>query len=127
MLDGCSWQTGQRILQVDISLQFKIPSQSDIMFINPSGDWLLRFLYRTLSMTSGVAGMMPIDCERIENIDLSTVVGGHSEYPQKMPELLKFVGITTKNALSLDAEGGLKKSNSEMPYTEKVWTQITLV
>lgn len=94
-----------------------------IIFIR-SGDWLLGFLYRTLSMTSGVAGLTPINCKRIVNIDLSSIVGGHSEYPEKLAQLLSFVGLNTKEIHILDTESGMKKSNSEMPYTEKVCIKI---
>ncbi|XP_012256500.2 transmembrane and coiled-coil domain-containing protein 4-like isoform X2 [Athalia rosae] len=95
-------------------------------FINGycSEDWLLRFLYRTLSMSSGVAGLMPIKCKKIMNIDLSSIVGGHSEYSDKLSELLAFVGLNTKNSQVFDTESGLKKSNSEMPYMEKVQSNL---
>lgn len=41
-------------------------------------DWLLKFLYRTLSMASDVAGLQPIDVQdrRMCNIDLSDIVSG---------------------------------------------------
>lgn len=41
-------------------------------------DWLLKFLYRSLSIFSDVAGLQPIDFEdrRMYNIDLSEIVGG---------------------------------------------------
>lgn len=41
-------------------------------------DWLLKFLYRTLSMSSDVAGLQPIDVQdrRMYNIDLSDIVSG---------------------------------------------------
>lgn len=43
-------------------------------------DWLLKFLYRTLSMqANGVAGLQAIqlDSDRIENIDLTNIVSGN--------------------------------------------------
>ncbi|KAI5755000.1 hypothetical protein M8J77_013236 [Diaphorina citri] len=63
-------------------------------------DWLLRFLYRTLSMPSGgVAGLQEIQLEdrRMCNVDLTDIVLGHSEYPEKMTQILEKVGIKTVN------------------------------
>ncbi|XP_050533763.1 transmembrane and coiled-coil domain-containing protein 4-like [Daktulosphaira vitifoliae] len=57
-------------------------------------DWLLKFLYRTLSMhTNGVAGLQNIELENIENIDLTDIVSGHFDYPQKMTEILMHIGV----------------------------------
>lgn len=57
-------------------------------------DWLLRFLYRTLSMHT-VAGLQPIESSNpnLINIDLSHLVSGHGEYPDKMNLVLKELGI----------------------------------
>ncbi|XP_043280497.1 transmembrane and coiled-coil domain-containing protein 4-like isoform X2 [Venturia canescens] len=79
------------------------------------GDWLLRFLYRTLSMTTGVAGLMPLSCKRVRNVDLSGIISGHTEYPEKLQEILKFVGVKTRETETLDADGVLKKSCSGVP------------
>ncbi|XP_014260826.1 transmembrane and coiled-coil domain-containing protein 4-like isoform X2 [Cimex lectularius] len=59
-------------------------------------DWLLRFLYRTLSMPrGGVAGLQPIAIEsrRIVNHDLSHIVSGHGDYPDNMHKILKHIGV----------------------------------
>uniref|UniRef100_A0A8D8ZQY6 Transmembrane and coiled-coil domain-containing protein 4 n=1 Tax=Cacopsylla melanoneura TaxID=428564 RepID=A0A8D8ZQY6_9HEMI len=64
-------------------------------------DWLLKFLYRTLSMPSGgVAGLqkIPLEDRRMCNVDLTDIVLGHSEYPQKMTQILDKVGIKTIKA-----------------------------
>lgn len=61
------------------------------------GDWLLKFLYRTLSIAvHGVAGLQPIELNdrRMQNVDLTDLVLGHSEYPEKMHEILLRVGVT---------------------------------
>nr|CAD7433650.1 unnamed protein product [Timema monikensis] len=49
-----------------------------------SGDWLLKFLYRTLSVASNVAGLQPIQCKnrRMCNVDLSELVGGQKHQSQ---------------------------------------------
>lgn len=77
------------------------------------GDWLLRFLYRTLSMTTGVAGLMPIDSVRVTNIDVSSIISGHTEYSDKLVEVIQFVGLKTRATEALDDEGVLKKSTSD--------------
>ncbi|VVC24619.1 Protein of unknown function DUF726,Alpha/Beta hydrolase fold [Cinara cedri] len=65
-------------------------------------DWLLKFLYRTLSMQAhGVAGLEAIKSEgdRIENIDLTNIVSGHSDYPQKLTEILMYIGVNVDNSI----------------------------
>ncbi|XP_060871596.1 transmembrane and coiled-coil domain-containing protein 4-like [Metopolophium dirhodum] len=59
-------------------------------------DWFLKFLYRTLSMhANGVAGLQAVQSvsDRIENIDLTDIVSGHFEYPQKLTEILMYIGV----------------------------------
>ena len=80
-------------------------------------DWLLKFLYRTLSMTTGVAGLLPVECGRVKNVDLSSIVTGHREYSEKLTELLQFVGVRTKDSSTVD-DNWMKKSASAMPCTE---------
>lgn len=61
-----------------------------------SGDWLLRFLYRTLSIAvDGVAGLQEIDLRdrRMVNIDLTEMVSRHSDYPERMDAILSKIGI----------------------------------
>ncbi|XP_063216964.1 transmembrane and coiled-coil domain-containing protein 4-like isoform X2 [Bacillus rossius redtenbacheri] len=89
-------------------------------------DWLLRFLYRTLSVTSEVAGLQPVQStnRRLVNVDLSDVVSGHSEYPEKIDSVLKVVGVRTRDDLQ-DLESKLKKSNSDLPASVKA--KISLV
>lgn len=66
-------------------------------------------------MATGVAGLMPVDCKKVTNIDLGSIVTGHTEYYQNLTEILKFVGVKTKESYAFDAEGYLKKSISEIP------------
>ncbi|XP_008560315.1 transmembrane and coiled-coil domain-containing protein 4 [Microplitis demolitor] len=81
-----------------------------------SADWLLRFLYRTLSMSTGVAGLAAIKCPRVTNVDLSGLISGHTEYSDKLVEIMDFVGVRIRSTDVLDDEGVLKKSTSD--YTE---------
>jgi hypothetical protein len=54
-------------------------------------DWVLRFLYRSTSMTTDeIAGLNPIEAVLgIENVNMSNLVKGHFEYAEKMPEMLQ--------------------------------------
>ena len=54
-------------------------------------DWVLKFVYRTATVTTSVAGLMPIQCDGIENINLSNCIGGHSEYYQKTPKIINYL------------------------------------
>ena len=47
-----------------------------LCFIFDSGDWLLKFLYRTASVQYSIAGLAPVQWKdrRMHNIDLSDVV-----------------------------------------------------
>ena len=58
-------------------------------------DWVLKFLYRTSSPTaSEIAGLGPIeDAPTIENVDLSELVLGHSDYQTKVAEIMGFVNL----------------------------------
>ncbi|XP_011301607.1 transmembrane and coiled-coil domain-containing protein 4-like isoform X2 [Fopius arisanus] len=76
-------------------------------------DWLLRFLYRTFSMTTAVAGLMPLNHSGIENIDLGAVVGGHMEYSEKLEDILRLVGVKLRPGEILDDYGLLRNSTSE--------------
>ncbi|XP_066994229.2 transmembrane and coiled-coil domain-containing protein 4 [Anabrus simplex] len=79
-------------------------------------DWLLKFLYRTLSISNDVAGLQPIECKnrRMCNINLSEIVSGHSEYPDKIGAILKIIGVRThEDATELEAK--LTKSSSDLP------------
>jgi len=84
-------------------------------------DWLLKFLYRTLSMASDVAGLQPIDVQdrRMCNIDLSDIVSGHGEYPEKIDAILKAVGVRTWDDVKY-LESKLKKSSSDIPGNEQM-------
>ncbi|XP_025195594.1 transmembrane and coiled-coil domain-containing protein 4-like isoform X2 [Melanaphis sacchari] len=68
-------------------------------------DWFLKFLYRTLSMhANGVAGLQAIQSvnDRIENIDLTDIVSGHFEYPQKLTEILMYIGVNVDKSAKLE-------------------------
>lgn len=59
-------------------------------------DWILGYLFRaTGGGLSTVAGISPISSvPNIENTDCSELVDGHMSYRNKMPKLLKHIGIS---------------------------------
>ncbi|GFY45155.1 transmembrane and coiled-coil domain-containing protein 4 [Trichonephila inaurata madagascariensis] len=86
------------------------------------GDWLLKFLYRTSSVSMKIAGLQAIKWSdrRMCNVDLSSVVSGHMDYANKMDTILKAVGVRTTDEI-VD-EFKLRKSRSDMPKTQRVPT-----
>lgn len=58
-------------------------------------DWVLRFLYRTTSLTLGdIAGLNPIEhVHGIENVNMSNFVRGHLEYGDKVAEMVELLGL----------------------------------
>ncbi|KHJ99549.1 hypothetical protein OESDEN_00452 [Oesophagostomum dentatum] len=66
-------------------------------------DWLLRFLYRTMSVQFSIAGTAPVDGKnkKIFNYNLSHIVKGHLDYSRKLSEVLAAVGVSVKS-LSLN-------------------------
>ncbi|KAL3122362.1 hypothetical protein niasHT_004011 [Heterodera trifolii] len=63
---------------------------------SPSHDWLLRFLYRTMSVQFIIAGTGPVDNRterKIVNFNLSHIVKGHLDYAKKMTQVLEAVGV----------------------------------
>lgn len=99
-------------------------------------DWLLKFLYRTLSLPSGgVAGLQPINLKdrRMQNIDISHIVGGHSEYPDKINLILSEIGIKVtsadisekkiKRSTSLENIPAVAVTKYEETCLKKSWTE----
>ncbi|CAI2336669.1 unnamed protein product [Caenorhabditis sp. 36 PRJEB53466] len=59
-------------------------------------DWLLRFLYRTMSAQIRIAGTGPVNNKnnkKIYNYNLSHIVKGHMDYSKRLTEVLHAVGV----------------------------------
>ncbi|CAJ0581526.1 unnamed protein product, partial [Mesorhabditis spiculigera] len=97
-------------------------------------DWLLRFVYRTMSVQFGIAGTSPVTgaSKKIVNYNVSHIVKGHMDYSKKLTEVLKAVGVKV-SAHSPDSisslasmceeateasEGDTTVSNSHIPGPE---------
>lgn len=60
-----------------------------------SNDWVLRFLYRSTSLTVGdIAGLNAVEhVPGIDNVNMSKFINGHVEYAKKMPEMMRMFNI----------------------------------
>ncbi|CAD7701850.1 unnamed protein product [Ostreobium quekettii] len=57
-------------------------------------DWILGLVYRaSTGQLQKAAGLMPVEVAGVENVDLTSVVGGHTDYISKMSEVLKCVNF----------------------------------
>jgi len=63
-------------------------------FINcySTRDWLLGVLFWQ-GVSKPAAGLVPVDCPGVENINCSDIVSGHAEYVEKLDEILQLTGI----------------------------------
>lgn len=55
-------------------------------------DWLLSVLFWQ-GVSKPAAGLVPVDCPGVENINCSDIVSGHAEYVEKLDEILQLTGI----------------------------------
>ncbi|CAI5443794.1 unnamed protein product [Caenorhabditis angaria] len=61
-------------------------------------DWLLRFLYRTMSVQFRISGTGPVENQTNKKIyiyNLSHIVKGHMDYSSRLTEVLEAVGVKT--------------------------------
>ena len=57
-------------------------------------DWLLRFLFRTTRLHVGeVAGLVPWDVDGVESVDLTNLVSTHTEFRDKLDEIIDLLGL----------------------------------
>lgn len=63
-------------------------------FINcySTKDWLLGVLFWQ-GVSKPAAGLVPVDCPGVENVNCSDIVSGHAEYVEKLDEILQLTGI----------------------------------
>uniref|UniRef100_A0A183BMN7 DUF726 domain-containing protein n=1 Tax=Globodera pallida TaxID=36090 RepID=A0A183BMN7_GLOPA len=95
----------------------------DSLGIVQDTDWLLRFLYRAMSVQFIIAGTGPVDSRterKIVNFNLSHIVKGHLDYAKKMTQVLEAVGVrctplshASRADLSNDDEAPQAVANAE--------------
>uniref|UniRef100_A0AC35U7Z7 DUF726 domain-containing protein n=1 Tax=Rhabditophanes sp. KR3021 TaxID=114890 RepID=A0AC35U7Z7_9BILA len=61
-------------------------------------DWMLKFLYRTMSAQMSIAGIAPVKFKnsnrnKVANYNLSHIVKGHLDYAEKLEEILDALGV----------------------------------
>lgn len=56
-----------------------------------SNDWMLGVVYRASAMTTGAAGLRPIKCVGVENVDATLYVKGHTFYPKRLEDLFSLL------------------------------------
>lgn len=58
-------------------------------------DLVLSLVYRAsnLKVGVGVAGLAPVNASFVENVDVSSVVQGHTKYRHHVKEVLRLVGL----------------------------------
>ncbi|KAK8050978.1 hypothetical protein PG993_002363 [Apiospora rasikravindrae] len=65
-----------------------------IVNVYSTKDYLLGYLYRTSSLQLGVAGLQTVrDVQGVENVDVSDLVDGHTQYRFLIGSILQKVGI----------------------------------
>uniref|UniRef100_A0A0M3IIZ9 Transmembrane and coiled-coil domain-containing protein 4 n=1 Tax=Ascaris lumbricoides TaxID=6252 RepID=A0A0M3IIZ9_ASCLU len=92
-------------------------------------DWLLRFLYRTMSVQFTIAGTGPVETKnehKIVNFNLSHIVKGHLDYSRKLTEVLDAVGVkvtphSDESLINLAKyfEDGMPVGNRKSEQTER--------
>jgi len=64
-------------------------------------DWLMAFCYRYLEWGISVAGLSPVDCPGVENIDLANLgLQGHEDYPNHVQEILASIRLGDRTQLT---------------------------
>ena len=62
----------------------------DVINVYSSQDWTLRYLY-TAAMHESPIGLGPIECDRVKNYDVESVVGGHQDHRAKMKLVFELI------------------------------------
>jgi len=57
-------------------------------------DWLLGLAYRSHALSSAAAGLRPVPAEGVENVDASTIIRRHTQYPKELPALLRHISTS---------------------------------
>ena len=71
------------------------PVSGKVVNVFSTHDWVLSFLYKTSRVTKRVAGISAVnlDNRKMVNVDVSSIIKGHTDYPNKMGDILKIIGM----------------------------------
>ncbi|OZC11268.1 hypothetical protein X798_01684 [Onchocerca flexuosa] len=98
-----------------------------------NSDWLLRFIYRAMSVQFTIAGTGPVTCKmekKIVNFNLSHLIKGHLDYSRKLTEILEVVGVRVRprrdeSMLNMDKvarELNIGNSDFDVAEEEKIFS-----
>ncbi|KAK4953178.1 hypothetical protein LTR10_008884 [Elasticomyces elasticus] len=83
-------------------------------------DYILAFLYRSSSIQYGVAGLQAIEnVKGIENIDVSEMVSGHTQYRFLTGTILKKIGFEDVDGRELEREQAVRKEEEAKEEQER--------
>merc|ERR1711879_348909 len=82
-------------------------------------DWVLAFVHRIAGTARKVAGLGPVECIGVENVDLSDIVSGHLSYKSNFPKILDYLRVSDSNYVvpSLATEG---LNDGDIPVPEQL-------
>ncbi|KAF2086420.1 DUF726-domain-containing protein [Saccharata proteae CBS 121410] len=76
-----------------------------VVNVYSSNDYILGFLYRTSSVQLGVAGLQAVeDVPGVENLDVSSIVSGHTKYRWLVGNIMMKIGIEDLDDMELERE-----------------------
>ncbi|KAF1966228.1 DUF726-domain-containing protein [Bimuria novae-zelandiae CBS 107.79] len=80
-----------------------------------TNDYILAFLYRTSSVQLGVAGLQPVlGVHGVQNVDVSAMVNGHTQYRYLTGSILKKVGFEDIDVAEVEQEESEMRAVEEM-------------
>ena len=89
-----------------------------IINVYSTKDYLLGLLYRTSSLQYGVAGLQTIrDVHGVENVDVSDLVDGHTQYRFLVGSILQKVGLEGIDTIAVEDQ--MKRFKEEEQKAEK--------
>lgn len=85
-----------------------------------TNDYVLGFLYRSQSITLGVAGLQAVEnVKGVENVDVSSLVSGHTRYRFLTGPILKQIGFEDVDMEGLEEEANALKEQDEKEEKEQ--------
>lgn len=87
-----------------------------VVNVYSTNDYLLAFLYRANSLQYGIAGLQAIpDVQGIENVDISGLVEGHTQYRFLVGSILQKLGLEDMDAAAVELQmKKLKRQEKEV-------------
>lgn len=91
-----------------------------VVNIYSTNDYVLGFLYRSQSITLGIAGLQAVEnVKGVENVDVSNLVSGHTRYRFLTGPILKQIGFEDVDLEGLEEEARALKEQDEREKKER--------